>query len=365
MYRHCHICGRSLGRNTLLDAMPVGRRIAFDPERGRLWVVCARCGEWNLTPLEGRWELVETCERHFTGAPVRVSSAHVGTARVQGVELLRVGADAHRDELANWRYGPRLRRRRFRRGLVVSGAGVVGGAAIGGALLAGAAAGSLLVAGYAVAIAGWWVHGLVSGVGGVGAARFLGPHGQRVRLSGPLVEDVRLTRTSGAKGPRAVVAVAGPQGHETRYGRDAALRLLAAVLPRLNWRGADTTELARATSIVDAEEADASGRSRRARTQEPVWQRIAVRHWPRDGLLSAMDPVARLALEMAVTEEIERGALAGEAATLEGRWRDAEEVAGIADSLLLPTFVTDWLARHGKARRSQALTSSESAPNER
>jgi hypothetical protein len=28
--------------------MPVGKRLAYDPDRGRLWVVCPRCGEWNL-----------------------------------------------------------------------------------------------------------------------------------------------------------------------------------------------------------------------------------------------------------------------------------------------------------------------------
>ena len=34
---------------------PVGRRLAFDPAKGRLWVVCRSCERWNLTPLEERW----------------------------------------------------------------------------------------------------------------------------------------------------------------------------------------------------------------------------------------------------------------------------------------------------------------------
>jgi hypothetical protein len=67
-----------------------------------------------------------------------------------------------------------------------------------------------------------------------------------------------------------------------------------------------------------------------------------------------MHTVARLAFEMAVTEEVERRALAGEATALEGRWRDAEEVAGIADAMFLPAFVTDWLARRGRGRRRGA-----------
>jgi hypothetical protein len=40
-----------------------------------------------------------------------------------------------------------------------------------------------------------------------------------------------------------------------------------------------------------------------------------------------------LALEMALHEESERRALAGELAELEARWREAEEIAQIADSL--------------------------------
>ena len=44
----------------------------------------------------------------------------------------------------------------------------------------------------------------------------------------------------------------------------------------------------------------------------------------------------RLALEMAVHEEHERRALEGELATLEAAWRDAEEIAQIADDDLTP-----------------------------
>ena len=94
--------------------MPVGRRLAFDPERGRLWVVCPGCSEWNLTALDERWEAVELCERLYAEANVRASTDHVGVARTSGLQLIRVGVAAHRDELANWRYGSRLRARRRR-----------------------------------------------------------------------------------------------------------------------------------------------------------------------------------------------------------------------------------------------------------
>jgi hypothetical protein len=44
--------------------------------------------------------------------------------------------------------------------------------------------------------------------------------------------------------------------------------------------------------------------------------------------------VDRLALEMAANEDTERRALEGELAELEAAWRDAEEIAAIADTLL-------------------------------
>ncbi|HEU4752212.1 MAG TPA: hypothetical protein VFU47_03815, partial [Armatimonadota bacterium] len=42
----------------------------------------------------------------------------------------------------------------------------------------------------------------------------------------------------------------------------------------------------------------------------------------------------QLAVEMALHEESERRALEGELAALEAAWREAEEIAHIADSLL-------------------------------
>ncbi|HLM66831.1 MAG TPA: hypothetical protein VK358_04845 [Longimicrobium sp.] len=46
-----------------------------------------------------------------------------------------------------------------------------------------------------------------------------------------------------------------------------------------------------------------------------------------------LTPVAALALEMALHDEQERRALEGELAGLEAAWRQAEEIAAIADRL--------------------------------
>ncbi len=55
----------------------------------------------------------------------------------------------------------------------------------------------------------------------------------------------------------------------------------------------------------------------------------------------------RLALEMALHEERERRALEGELWVLEQAWKEAEEIAGIADSLLLPAGTDEFFERHG------------------
>ena len=57
-----------------------------------------------------------------------------------------------------------------------------------------------------------------------------------------------------------------------------------------------------------------------------------------------MNSQARLALEMAAHEESERRAFEGELAALEAAWREAEEVAAIADRLLTPAGIDDRIA---------------------
>ncbi len=53
---------------------------------------------------------------------------------------------------------------------------------------------------------------------------------------------------------------------------------------------------------------------------------------------------------MALHEEAERRALEGELATLEAAWKDAEEVAAIADNLFVPSKVQELMSRFGIGR---------------
>src|ERR1051326_2068427 len=118
MYSTCLHCHRALGTNEAIEQFPIGRRLAFDAAKGRLWVVCHHCGRWNLSPLEERWEAIEECERQFRGTLVRVSTPNIGLARLrEGLELIRIG-EPLRPEFAAWRYGRHFGQRRFRRHVV-------------------------------------------------------------------------------------------------------------------------------------------------------------------------------------------------------------------------------------------------------
>ena len=108
MYSTCLFCHAPLGANEMLEHFPVGRRIAYDPARGRLWVVFPSCRQWSLSPLDERWEAVEDAERFSRGTRLRAATGQIGLARLQdGTELVRIG-EPLRPEFAAWRYGERF-----------------------------------------------------------------------------------------------------------------------------------------------------------------------------------------------------------------------------------------------------------------
>ena len=127
-----------MGTDEVIESCPVGRRLAFDAAKGRLWVVCRHCERWNLSPLETRWESIEECERAFHGTRLRVSTDNVGMARLsEGLALVRIG-EPLRPEFAAWRYGDQFGRRR-RRAVLIGGVALVAvGAVVAGAAAVGA-----------------------------------------------------------------------------------------------------------------------------------------------------------------------------------------------------------------------------------
>ena len=70
--------------------------------------------------------------------------------------------------------------------------------------------------------------------------------------------------------------------------------------------------------------------------REAATRRLYNNTIPGENLVAGLPAPIRLALEMVLHGNDERRALEGEMAALEARWRDAEEIAGIADSLVQP-----------------------------
>ena len=112
MYSTCLYCTHDLAQNAVLESHTVGRRLAFDGARGRLWVVCPHCAKWNLVPFDTRLETIDACERLFRETRARYSTDNIGLARLrEGLDLIRIGP-ALKPEFAAWRYGKLLSRRR-------------------------------------------------------------------------------------------------------------------------------------------------------------------------------------------------------------------------------------------------------------
>jgi hypothetical protein len=341
MYKTCIYCNRNLGSNEIVENFPVGRRLAFDQEKGRLWVVCERCRRWNLSPLEERWEAIEECERQFRDTSESFSTDNIGLARTgEGLELVRIGRPLRR-EFAAWRYGKQFLKRRIK--------SLVGWAArIGGSV--------------ALAFAGVYVVHLFAEQQDRIVARVRAENGQRLFIPLKDARRARLLRSAGAadgwalslayrerernwgvlgawsKGKRKFIELAGP----------VALRAAGRIMPALNRFGGSNSQVQDAVNLIE----DARGPERffHAAARAPGKEMGSNPFVPVErSRVSRMDATVRLALEMAAHEETERRVFEGELALLEEAWREAEEIAAIADRLLIPESVESWI-RKQKAR---------------
>jgi hypothetical protein len=113
---------------------------------------------------------------------------------------------------------------------------------------------------------------------------------------------------------------------------DAALRLAGTLLPAINASGGNKTAVAYAVKAIEA----ADGPEAFLAGALPL-ALLGLR--PDKQAVAKLATPNRLAIEMALHEEPERRAIEGELEMLEEQWREAEEIAGIADNLLLPPAV--------------------------
>ena len=340
-------CQRGLGHNKAIEHFPVGRRLAFDEAKGRLWVVCRKCERWNLTPLEERWEAIEECQRAFGSTRMRVSTDHIGLARLkEGLELVRIG-EPKRPEMAAWRYGDQFGRRRVKRFAMVGGVAVIAG----GVVLLGPVSALVGAVGAPMFLP---LFNLLSGVPSIYRSRTRLPigleDGTMVRV--PLDKLDKVTLKSDEHGIVLGLKAYTPWWHyddggagEYQLHGDVAIRAAGVLLPRMNLAGGSRKEVLAAVDVLEQAGGDQS------RLFHNVMSVIATRkaHWiystSTPNALSGMLTTSRLALEMAAHEDSERRALEGELHELETAWKDAEEIAGIADDMFLPESVSNALAR--------------------
>ncbi len=343
MYSTCIFCNNALGANDSVEHFPIGKRIAFDENRGRLWAICTNCGRWNLSPLEERWEAIEECERRFRGTNVRVSTDNIGLAKLpDGLELIRIGQPL-RPEFAAWRYGRHFGTRR-RRTHVVGGVGVaaaaLAGIALGPTLMPALSMGALSI----IIVPGiTTVMGVIPIVGMLAARDYIQHDRVVARLAnGRSIYTVRAKHVDavelsvdGHDGP-ATLAVPHDTGW-TEFSGTAAIHATGVIIAGANRYGANGKDVQKAVQQI--EDAGDAGRFLTTASTRNNWRggRLLslVNNYRGLGAMH-LTSTERLALEMSVHEESERRAMEGELKILEEAWRDAEQIAAICDDELTP-----------------------------
>ena len=368
LFTSCLFCHADLGANHFLPTFPVGRRLAFDAQKGRLWVVCTRCGRWNLSPLEERWEAIDECERRFRGTRLRMSTDNIGLAQFRGgFELVRIGP-ALLPEIASWRYGTRLARiaagieEEERPGILVRGS----------RLIARTAASALV--GYATSIG-------LSDDALLRMRTFRRGRGVMLRTTDEYGYQivVRYAHLGAAEliRPEKDAPWQLKLQHDTGVATLAeapALRVAGKMLATLNFGVASQSEVQHAIAKLD-DAGDPEGYFTRVASlamrtswgrfpnaqpdghEEPhgsFAERLALQlanrsFWGRGGTgseektpLYHLPAVDRLALEMAANEDIERRAMRGELDALLAAWKDAEEIAAIADDMFADSVLDEF-----------------------
>lgn len=334
MYSTCIFCCKPLGTNPLIESCPIGQRLAFDPAKGRLWVVCRNCERWNLTPFEDRWEALEDCERRFRNTRLRFSTANIGLARLApGIDLVRIGVPL-RPELAAWRYGDQFGRRR-RKYLLTSAALLVTVPTALYFTTIGLAAVGISAGGFLTQVA-LGLNGSIKkrrSLGALPVSKYT-----TVKLTREVLDQIAIGPNSTEAGwhidvPDARGASHGPH----RLSGAPALEALQRVMPLINHQGAGASTVQDAVARLEAAPDPREHLLRMARRPAPgTWYGYTNR-------LRGQRPGARMALEMLLREDLEERSMTGELHLLEREWRAAEEVAGIADGLLLDPTVTDRL----------------------
>ncbi|MGK7312269.1 MAG: hypothetical protein ACN0LA_08505 [Candidatus Longimicrobiales bacterium M2_2A_002] len=318
----CIFCHGVLPTNESVEHFRVGKRVAFDPARGRLWAVCPSCRRWNLAPFEERWEALEELEKaaRDTGR-VLASTENVALIDAPGVELVRVG-DARLAEEAWWRYGSQMLRRRTRAQLMTwaERAAMVGVSIATGSFFYLFSNGD-----FVNNVRRWQKFGSVAWRGeerctrcGFKLTELRFNATGRLHLTRDVDQDPALHMRCGSCQYQGGVG-------EYQFEGVVARHILRRVITRHHFKGASEKQVRSATDYID-----------RLGAPDAVTRELSKTGLRLDALLAKDRRSQALALEIALNEENERRLLEMELAELEARWRQEEEIAAIADGLLTP-----------------------------
>ncbi|HVO35943.1 MAG TPA: hypothetical protein VMT21_10280 [Gemmatimonadales bacterium] len=316
MYTTCAFCSGALGGDGGASGLRVGKRFAFDEWKSRAWVICQRCGRWNLTPLDTRLDAIGALERMAAQGRVAATTDQVALVRAGAYDVVRVGKPP-RIEMAGWRYGERLKaRERERLKVIIPVTAVAIGATVALNVAAGGSIGGFLWQAPNIGnqVYVWSVGNRKIGIeppvcGHCGSVMVLrAKHVQHARFTHTTHQDLALLlRCPKCEHPGAILE-----------GTDAELALR---------HGLTYVNLRKGRRIKRKAEEAASYVERHGGPEQLLADSAR-----REIAISTLRGAEGLAMEMAVDEQ-------AEVRDLEREWRRAEEIAEIADNLVVPPAI--------------------------
>lgn len=323
MLTTCLFCHQPFPENQTLERFVSGRRVAYDPVRGRLWAVCSSCGRWTLAPFETRWEVLEDLERLTRDrARLLAETDEIALLEMEDLEIVRVGKAGLREE-SWWRYGREFTARRrsanreVRKGKVRQ--------ALTTLLIAGIPIWGLTESSHFIGRARTKKFGKVAWQGevecdrcGTALREVLFDEGGQLLLR-PAPESGVAFWYGCARCATGRGSTDGQHGH--LITGVAAEHLLRRLLAHTNFAGGTEGMVREAMDVVES---------------YPTTDDLVRQVCRRGHSLGALGEQRSLALEIAVNAEVERRLLELELEELESRWREEEEIAAIADGILTP-----------------------------
>lgn len=307
----CAFCDGRIEPGDAVADVSLGRTVAFDAARRRVWNVCARCGQWNLVALDLAEldAVIAELELRYFATSKRSERDGVGVGEERdGVSLVRL-ADATWKQSAAWRFGRRLRARRRWWLAYVAGLAVFAFYQPGWlrAFVSQGWATPAILAFLLLSV--WWTNRGVVGSARAGDRRIEVPRGR--------LRDARLNAT----GDGWSLTVQHASGTSTLTG-EPALQLLRQLLFRINFPGAGQRELERALAMVELGGGAAA----------------LIGNWIRanpdaDWRLGRLPMEVALAFEIAAHEETERRAMEAALLPLARAAAEAESRALIVEAL--------------------------------